>query len=126
MSDTTYNGWSNRATWAADLHLSNDEGTYTWACESAAEAVDRAAGDLERGLTHDERNEAIRALANEIEHFFREGYDLLFNPAPGDDPIGPNDLKFHRLALQDIGHPDYVNWREVADDWVDAAIEERD
>lgn len=26
MSDTTYNGWTNRETWAVALHVNNDQG----------------------------------------------------------------------------------------------------
>ena len=28
MSDTKYNGWTNRETWSANLLFSNDEGAY--------------------------------------------------------------------------------------------------
>lgn len=27
-TDTTYNGWANRATWLVNLHLTNDQGLY--------------------------------------------------------------------------------------------------
>lgn len=30
MSDTTYNGWTNRETWSANLMFSNDDGSYRY------------------------------------------------------------------------------------------------
>lgn len=36
MTDTTYNGWANRETWAVNLWMSNDESSYFAAKEAAA------------------------------------------------------------------------------------------
>lgn len=44
MSDTRYNGWVNYETWAANLWIDNDEGTYKEACRMARRADD--VGDL--------------------------------------------------------------------------------
>ena len=38
MNGDTYNGWSNRETWALGLWIDNDEGTYLWSREIAAAA----------------------------------------------------------------------------------------
>lgn len=34
-TDTTYNGWANYETWAVNLWLANDEGSYEWLLEMA-------------------------------------------------------------------------------------------
>jgi len=41
MTDTTYEGWSNRATWLANLWLSNDRSLYDDALRTVATGVDR-------------------------------------------------------------------------------------
>ena len=38
MDDTTYNGWTNYETWAVNLWLSNDQGSYEYWNEVATEA----------------------------------------------------------------------------------------
>ena len=43
MEDNTYNGWSNRETWAANLHLSNDYRWYTLTMEVVRKAVEQGA-----------------------------------------------------------------------------------
>ena len=39
-SDETFNGWTNRETWAAVLHLMNNEGTYNGVLERVASSDD--------------------------------------------------------------------------------------
>jgi hypothetical protein len=39
MTDTRYNGWTNRATWAVALHINNDQGAQEMVAEWASEAL---------------------------------------------------------------------------------------
>lgn len=48
MSDETYNGWTNRETWALNLWLSNDEWLYRTAIERAGEAAQDYSDAMER------------------------------------------------------------------------------
>ena len=84
--DDSYNGWTNRETWACHLHLTNDEGWYDMARGIVADA----------GGTRDGY-----AAANALADWFDEigGY----TPTPG-----------IRMMLDDIGSLWRVNWREVA------------
>jgi hypothetical protein len=57
MSDTKYNGWTNKATWATNLWLSNDEFLYkNLNRELRAEATEDS--------TADELAEIVREFAN--------------------------------------------------------------
>jgi hypothetical protein len=55
QKDTTYNGWSNRATWNVSLWLNNDEGLYralrdvlrhAHTIAAAADAIEQLCEDL--------------------------------------------------------------------------------
>ena len=54
----TYNGWTNHATWAANLWLSNDEGTYN--------ALNN---EIRRNITEDSTEEEIINLFQSFSDF---------------------------------------------------------
>jgi hypothetical protein len=39
MTDETYNGWSNRETWALVLHINNDQSLQEWALELTEQLI---------------------------------------------------------------------------------------
>lgn len=78
MTDTTYQGWRNHATWAVALHINNDEGAQSLVIEWAQECWDEA----EESDTHSRDDEAAFALAERIESWVDEMTDEFFSEAP--------------------------------------------
>lgn len=100
----TYNGWTNRATWAMGLNLGNDEYTYRQ-CESAARYA--AVGNEES--PEDFRAELADALRKLGRDLAAAGYLPDFDvsaheSADPSDPNGPDDI-------------DAVNWVELAESY---------
>lgn len=100
-----YNGWTNRETWATKLHLDNDQYLYECAWQYAREEV---AG-------HD-KGEEINAyyLGQTLKNWVED--DLLtFENIVQDNSDG------HHLWLManDIGSLYRVNWREIAQAYLD-------
>ena len=87
--ETTYNGWKNYPTWAVNLWLSNDEGTYNHVSETIAEC----AGETRR----------VDA-ADWLRDFVRGNTEL-------DEASMRSDLLGYAL--------DQVDWLEIADAWLE-------
>ena len=65
--DETYNGWANQETWAFYLHLSNDEGLWSWAGERVGDTLDALGGDRVPSIVGDNMVEAVQDLWDECE-----------------------------------------------------------
>lgn len=113
MTDETYNGWSNRETWAADLHLSNDQGLYEGAREAVKglhyyEPTSEHSESLDCGICgvsvfdHGDRpDDAIKAYVEQLREWRDDG-----------EGQSVEDL---RMMFDEIGSLWRVNWRELAE-----------
>ena len=108
MVDDTYNGWSNRETWAANLHLSNDYRWYTLTMEVVREA--HAAGATRYGIAH------------RLESCFD---DYVADP---EGPLGGEGDRFEHEAavLRDVGSLWRIDWLEIEPGWTEAVEEENE
>ena len=91
--EDTYNGWVNRATWMANLHLSNDRDTY----DACLEMVEQADYD-------------VRKVAD----YFESWTISLLEFLPFEDPMVQDFLS--------VGTENIV-WEEIARHWVADAEE---
>jgi hypothetical protein len=104
MSDETYNGWTNRETWALNLWLSNDQGLYEMTRERVAEEI------AERGQNDTPLTQA--RLAGEVVRCFTE--ELL---DPEEQPMTPESII---TMLQDVCSLYRVNWDEIGAAFVES------
>jgi hypothetical protein len=93
----SYNGWSNRETWALNLWLSNDQGLYEMTRERVAEAVNNRSLD---------RSDAwYAALAGEtVKAFWEELTD------PNEGLLSAENIL---QMVRHIGSEYRVNWDEI-------------
>jgi len=91
-----YNGWSNRETWAVNLHLSNKREWYQGAIDAVAAQL-RMSADTSSVYMGD---------------VLREYWDT--------DIFGDPDLELERevMVLRDVGSEWRVDWTEIAKHWI--------
>jgi hypothetical protein len=99
MGDETYQGWSNRETWAVNLHLSNDQGLY--------DQVNEMAEEVERDPFK---------LANRLQDFVS---DELLSPDWYRDELGTAMPDAVIGIAREIGSTWRVDWNEIAKAWLE-------
>jgi len=102
----SYNGWTSYETWAVNLWVDNEEGSQDWRDEIVEEAIESARCDdeiIDVGGVVDCVSEQLQALI-----------------VDGNPLLGSNSLYLDLLTAA-LGE---VNWREIADHWVEDALEE--
>lgn len=102
MEEKEYNGWTNRETWATALHIDNDYGMLHNALTYVIEEI-KDSGEVN-----------INRIADGFQYQIEE--DLLTF-----ENVRENDTLW--LMLTDIGSLYRVNWREIAQHYVDQVNE---
>jgi hypothetical protein len=108
-----YNGWTNRETWATALHIDNDESLQNEASEKiSASFLEDMDNEKEDGW-QDGVTSAEDSLKEWVEDLLSFGYweDM------GGMPKGIQSM------LTDIGSLYRVNFREIAENWLEDEIQ---
>jgi hypothetical protein len=108
MSDQTYNGWSNYATWGVALVLDNDEGTYPQVREMARDCRDAACEHPNVSGHIWDLEQAERFLfADQLKDYVESLCGL-------DDDLGVTEPTMMAKQVLQAGLAD-VDWQEIAD-----------
>ena len=107
MTDETYNGWTNRETWATYLWLTNEEGLYQEAIE-IVRAPSKGEGRYALG-PHDRK--AIPLLEDDVANLF----DVLFDY----ENLTPATYSIR----EDIGSLWRVDWRSIVEHLLEDTVE---
>ena len=113
MNATTYNGWTNYETWNVALWLDNDASSYRYSREQAQEAYNDASAD--RSFTRKEN--AAFALADTLKEQHESAMADMLESAGQTSSVWADLLG---AALSE------VNWREIAEHYLDDVDEESD
>jgi hypothetical protein len=112
-NDEEYNGWTNRETWAIQLHLSNNEGDYDLMRETAREILSEEHTPGTFAFTG-----AVGAMANYIKEWTEEVFNAVLYPEDG--PAG----ELARSFVADVGSWWRADFHEIAEHWIHEAREE--
>lgn len=122
-TDETYNGWTNRETWAVALHINNDQG---WQ-ESVHEAL-RAAEFTTLAETLPQSDPALawtdeeeqRNNARQAGEIIKDNVEAMFDPTSDLwDGEAVNYASVVPSIMQDVGSLWRVNWDELGASFLD-------
>ena len=111
MSDTddTYNGWTNRETWALNLWLANDEGLYNMTRERVADALE----SVDYPSWAVEEYEQKRYRADRAGETVKELWEELTDP---DEQLMTCEAIL--TMTRDVGSDYRVDWYEIGEAWL--------
>jgi hypothetical protein len=105
-----YQGWTNRETWAASLHLSNAEWLYNGARDVVTDALQAAGSDA-----------GPFTAGNALEGWVTDIVDAHHETQDDKTTVGPcRENPDITMMDREVGSWWRVNWREVADGLMDA------
>lgn len=106
-ADETYNGWTNRETWAAALHINNDQG---WQ-ESVHDAIRTKLTDEGDDYSFGDVDDSLRARwAGEA---IKDNVEELFDPEDFSSGEYTERLAQVIRIMSDVGSMWRVNWTEL-------------
>ena len=106
MIDETYNGWTNRETWAAALHIDNDEVFHNWRNMLCRDALVLAAKPSDYPMS------ARVELGQSLRSWCEDMLNTVFHT--------PDETtKEMRMMACDVGSLWRVNWDEIAKNWLE-------
>lgn len=106
MNDATYNGWTNYETWVVNLWMSNDGGSQYYYADLAELALSKTDRD-------DDLADRIEDATDQLEHQLKDQFE---ESCPIQEASVWSDLIRAALGA--------VNWREIAEQCVQAAAED--
>ena len=105
MSEEGYNGWTNRATWACNLWITNDQGMY----ESAKERVELMKTDWKPVYNFQTEADWVHDAAASLQEWWEELTD------PDEELM---ECKTILQMVRDIGDERVIDWAEIAESLV--------
>ena len=99
MSEETYNGWTNRETWAVALHINNDQGWQESVHEAIREDMRTDSEDFWNNVP--DNATAARKAGEIIKDLVEEALEDIYTDAE------------YRRVRDDIGSLWRVNWTEL-------------
>lgn len=118
MSDEEgYNGWSNRETWAINLHLENNKGDYNQMLDAAKEILSEEHTPGTMAFTS-----AVGAMANYVKEWTEEVFSSVVNYPDGAEDCWPPSQEA-RMFVADVGSWWRADFYEIAESWINQAKE---
>lgn len=113
-TDDTYNGWANRETWAANLHIDNDPGIYGWVEETAEGVLEDALTEAANGELFGNTTVKERLTWRLAEHICDCITGIIDEMSRDSEQVS--------MMAQDIGSLWRVNWFEIAEGWAEDTL----